>query len=65
MDLNFDITLPALKFLSSETEHICRLCFSSTQDREVSLEDNVRLQKSFLDETVTYADMFSDLSVSA
>ncbi|XP_026744032.1 zinc finger protein 595-like [Trichoplusia ni] len=63
MQSKTDYTLPALKFITSESEHVCRLCFSSTDEQEVSLEDNVRLQRPYFDENVTFMDMFSDLSV--
>lgn len=64
MDPEADITLPALRFLTSETEHVCRLCFSSTEEQEVSLEDSVKLQRAYLDETVIFLDMFRELGVS-
>lgn len=64
MEPEADITLPALKFLTSESEHVCRLCLSSTEHQEVSFEDIVRLQRSYLDETITFVDMFRELGVS-
>lgn len=64
MELKADISLSALKFFTSESEHICRLCFSSTEQQEVSFEDTVRLQRSYLDETLTFVDMFRELGVS-
>lgn len=64
MEPETDITLPALKFLTSESEHVCRLCFSLTEQQEVSFEDIVRLQRSYLDETLTFVDMFRELGVS-
>lgn len=64
MDSEADITLPALKFLTGENDHICRLCFSPTGEQEVNLDDSMSVQKFFIDETVTCAEMFNELNVS-
>ncbi|KAH9632426.1 hypothetical protein HF086_010819 [Spodoptera exigua] len=63
MDPEADITLRAVKFLTSESNNVCRLCFSSTEQQEVSLEDIVTLQRSYLNETLTFVDMFQELNV--
>lgn len=57
------ITMSALKFVCGENEHICRLCFAVTEKREVSIEDSVRVKRSYYDETVTFITMFRDLGV--
>ncbi|CAK1594903.1 unnamed protein product [Parnassius mnemosyne] len=63
--MNFDtIIMSALKFVTGETEHVCRLCLAVTEKREISLEDSVRVQRSYFDETVTFVTMFRDLGIS-
>nr|XP_021198870.2 gastrula zinc finger protein XlCGF26.1 [Helicoverpa armigera] len=63
MDEEVEIVMPGLKYLTSESEHICRLCFGSTEQQEVSLEDSVKLQRPYLDESLTFASMFAELGV--
>ncbi|XP_013184697.2 gastrula zinc finger protein XlCGF26.1 [Amyelois transitella] len=55
----------AFKYITGETEHICRLCFGSTADREeISMEDSVNLQRPYFDQTITFIDMLDDLGVT-
>lgn len=63
MDPEADITLRALKFFTGESNHVCRLCFASTEKEEVSIEDIVTLQRPYLNETLTFVDMFHELDV--
>lgn len=65
MDPESDITLRALKFMTGESNHVCRLCFASTEKEEVSIEDIVTLQRPYLNETLTFVDMFHELDVSS
>lgn len=58
------IAMSILRFVSGDSEHICRLCFATTEKDEVSVEDCVRVRKSYYDETLTYVTMFRDLGVS-
>lgn len=64
MESDQKVMISAFKFLSGETDHICRLCFAPTENLEISVEDSVKLQKPYLQETVTLMDMFDALGVS-
>lgn len=57
------ITLSAMKYVSGDSNHICRLCFATTEE-EVVLQDTIRVQRSYIDENVSFLHMFADLGVS-
>lgn len=59
-----NITLSAMKYLSGDSNHICRLCFATTEEEEVVLQDTIRVQRSYIDENVSFLHMFADLGVS-
>ncbi|XP_053620873.1 zinc finger protein 454-like [Plodia interpunctella] len=54
----------AFRFITGDTEHVCRLCFATTTEKEVFITENVRLQQPYFDETVAFADMLDDLGVT-
>ncbi|XP_068624315.1 gastrula zinc finger protein XlCGF57.1-like [Battus philenor] len=58
------VTMSALKFVCGESDHVCRLCFATTEKKEISIGDSVRMKRYYYDETVTYVTMFRDLGVS-
>ncbi|CAG4961028.1 unnamed protein product [Parnassius apollo] len=50
--------------LPSCTEYLgIGLCLAVTEKREISLEDSVRVQRPYFDETVTFVAMFRDLGL--
>lgn len=58
------ITLSAMKYVSGDSNHICRLCFATTEEEEVVLHDTIKVQRSYIDENVSFVQMFADLGVS-
>lgn len=58
------ITLSAMKYVCGDSNHICRLCFANTEEEEVVLHDTIRVQRSYIDEKVSFLHMFADLGVS-
>lgn len=53
-----------LKFITGESEHVCRLCFDATASTTFSFEDSVKLVRTYFEGVVTYSDMLVDLGVS-
>ncbi|XP_072933800.1 uncharacterized protein [Epargyreus clarus] len=59
------LVLSALKYLSGETAHVCRLCFGSTETKEIAMDDGVKVKTPYCDDTVTITNMFLELGVSS
>lgn len=59
-----EIMKPASQFVAGETERICRLCFTSTQNDGTDLKDSAKLDKYYCNEELTFEDMFLELDVS-
>lgn len=53
-----------LKFVTGESEDICRLCFDATSSTAISLEDSTKVTRPYFEGVVNYADMLLDLGVS-
>lgn len=64
IDLEDQITLSALKFVCGEDEHICRLCLSPTENKDISVENTVKLQTIYYENSITYRNMLEVLNVS-
>lgn len=55
----------ALSFVCGESEHVCRLCLTTTEQAdEVSLHETVKIERAYMDETITFVDMLLELDVS-
>lgn len=64
MNKSEDVLLPAFKFIACNTENICRLCLDLIDQESVSMDDIISLQKPYIEENTTLADMFITLDVS-
>lgn len=64
MNSDNDILHTVLKFLAGKSERICRLCFASTENSGLFLEECVQLKSYINNETVSYKDMLIRLTVS-
>lgn len=53
-----------LKFITGESEHICRLCMDATPSTAISLEDSKEIVRPYFEGVVYYADMLLELGVS-
>lgn len=58
-----EIMKPVSQFVAGETERICRLCFTSTQNDGTDLKDSAKLDKYYCNEELTFEDMFLELDV--
>lgn len=63
IELEDQITLSALKFVCGEDEHICRLCLSPTENKDISVENTVKLQTIYYENSISYRNMLEVLNV--
>lgn len=54
----------ALKYISGENADVCRLCFASTENGEISVDDNVEARTCYDNITLTIREILIDLGVS-
>nr|XP_026484069.1 zinc finger protein 26-like [Vanessa tameamea] len=57
------ITLSALKFVCGDNEYVCRLCLSPTNNRYVNIEDTVKLQTRYYENSISYQNILANLNV--
>lgn len=64
MESETGILVAAFKYVTRADEHICRLCFTSTEKHENFIQDSVNLKRPYYQNSVTYEDMFAELGAS-
>ncbi|CAG9789944.1 unnamed protein product [Diatraea saccharalis] len=62
-DINLVVMKSVLKYLIGENELMCRLCLTSINNQNVSIYDSVEISRPYIQEIVTYNEMFEDLEV--
>lgn len=64
MDTQDTILLAAFKFVTGDNVKICRLCFDSVAENSVLLDEVIYLQKPYVQEYITLAEIFLALEIS-